>query len=157
MANVPMYGFNTPPSPFSANDFAFPGLGSSVPSVDMGSSSLAATGTMGSPSFGAPNVNYRAGFGGGAGSGFGFNVPTANLALAGLGTIGNLWGAFQSAKLAKKQFNYTKDVTETNLAGQIKSYNTALEDRIRSRAKVEGMSADQAQAYLDRNKLTRHN
>jgi hypothetical protein len=91
------------------------------------------------------------------GSNFGFNVPTAQLALSGLGTLGSLWGAFQSAKLAKKNFNYTKDVTESNLANQIKSYNTSLEDRIRSRAAVEGMSPEQAASYLDRNRLTRNN
>lgn len=90
------------------------------------------------------------------GNGLGFNVPTAQLALAGLGTLGNLWGAFQAQKLAKKQFNFTKDITNTNLANQIKSYNTALADRGRSRAAMEGQSAAEAQAYIDQNSLSRN-
>lgn len=157
MANPPPLLGYAPVSPFSAQDFSFPGLGGSAPS--MSSSPLATTGAMSMPNYGAPSVNYgsQIGAAGSMGSGFGFNMPTAQLAMAGLGTIGNLWGAFQAAKLAKKQFKFTKDITETNLASQIKSYNTALEDRIRSRAKIEGMSPEQAQAYLDRNKLTRHN
>lgn len=83
----------------------------------------------------------------------GLNLNTANLALSGLQTIGNLFAAFQAQKLAKQQFNYTKKVTDTNLANQIQSYNTALSDRINSRYYVEGKSPDQAQAYLDVNKL----
>ena len=36
----------------------------------------------------------------------------------------------------------------------IKTYNTALEDRIRARYAMEGRS-DQADAYIDENKLSR--
>lgn len=79
----------------------------------------------------------------------------AGLALTGLQTLGNLWGAFQMRNLAKKQFNFTKDITETNLANQIKSYNTALADRSRSRGAMEGQSAQQQQAYIDQNSLSR--
>lgn len=85
----------------------------------------------------------------------GFGMDEAKLAMGGLQTIGQLWGAIQSAKLAKKQFNFTKDITETNLANQIRAYNTQLEDRSRSRAVVEGQTADQAQAYIDRNRAVR--
>ena len=85
----------------------------------------------------------------------GFGADDARLVLGGLQTIGNLWGAWQSMKLAKEQFKFTKDVTNTNLNNQIKSYNTALGDRSRSRAAVESQSAAQAQAYVDQNKLSR--
>lgn len=88
------------------------------------------------------------------GSGFGLNLDTAKLALSGLGTIGNLWAAFQAQKLAKKQFDFTKWITETNLANQVQSYNTTLEDRGRSRAFAEGQSAADAQSYIDKNRLT---
>lgn len=86
-------------------------------------------------------------------SGLGMNLDTAKLALSGLGTIGNLWAAFQAQKLAKRQFDFTKRITETNLANQVKSYNTTLEDRSRSRAFTEGQSSAQAQAYIDKNRL----
>lgn len=88
------------------------------------------------------------------GSGIGMNLDTAKLALSGLGTIGNLWAAFQAQKLAKKQFDFTKRITETNLANQVQSYNTTLEDRGRSRAFAEGQSASDAQSYIDKNRLT---
>lgn len=88
-------------------------------------------------------------------TGFGFNAPTANLVLGGLQTIGSLWQAWQANKLAKEQFKFQKDITETNLANQIQSYNTALEDRTRVRAFTEGMNPSDAQAYLDANRLKR--
>jgi len=89
-----------------------------------------------------------------SGSGFGANLDTAKMALTGLGTIGNLWAAFQAQKLAKKQFNFTKKITETNLANQVQAYNTTLEDRGRSRAFAESQNASDAQAYIDKNRLT---
>jgi hypothetical protein len=90
----------------------------------------------------------------GSSSGFGANLDTARLAMTGLGTIGNLWAAFQAQKLAKKQFAFTKRITEANLANQVQSYNTTLEDRGRSRAFAEGQSASDAQAYINKNRLT---
>lgn len=85
----------------------------------------------------------------------GLNFETAGLVLGGLQTIGSLWAAFQAQKLAKQQFQYTKNITDTNLANQIKTYNTALEDRARARAAMEGRDAASAQAYIDQNKLSR--
>ena len=35
----------------------------------------------------------------------GYNIPTLQLGMQGLGTLGNLWGSFQSTKLAKDSFN----------------------------------------------------
>ena len=89
-----------------------------------------------------------------AGGGFlsGFGTDDMKLALGGLETLGKLWGAFQSANLAKKQFNFTKQTTETNLANQIRSYNTSLDDRIRSRGVVEGQSPAQMAAYVEQHR-----
>lgn len=90
-------------------------------------------------------------------SGFqlGWNAPTMQMGMQGLNTLGNLWGAWQSNKLAKDQLNFTKMMANANLNNQIKSYNTGLEDRSRSRAAVEGQSSAEAQAYVDRNRLSR--
>lgn len=89
----------------------------------------------------------------GPGTGLGANIGTAKLALSGLQTLGNLWAAWQSNKLAKKQFAFTKDVTTANLTNQIKSYNTTLADRGRSRAHTESQTPEQAAAYVNKNRL----
>ncbi len=84
---------------------------------------------------------------------FGMNIPTAQLGLTGLSTLGNLWGSFQSTKLAKDSFNFQKGMAEKNYANQIKSYNTALTDRATTRGFVQGDSTEAAQQYINDNKL----
>ena len=84
---------------------------------------------------------------------FGMNIPTAQLGLNGLGTLGNLWGSFQSNKLARDSFTFQKGMAEKNYANQIKSYNTALTDRATTRGFVQGDSADTTQQYINNNKL----
>ena len=133
------------------------------PGSDMGSWGVGAgVGTLGSPisidvSGGSAPVAIPAAVPAAQmGTSLGFNMPTANLALSGLSTIGNLWAAFQAQKLARQQFKYTKNVTDTNLANQIKSYNTTLADRSYSRAKVEGRDNTSAQSYIDSNSLRRY-
>ena len=83
----------------------------------------------------------------------GMNLGTANLALGGIGTFGNLWAAFEAQKLAKEQFQYQKGITDTNLANQIQSYNTALEDRIKARASVTGAGEAEVNQYIADNSL----
>lgn len=95
---------------------------------------------------------------GGSGAGgfkLGFNAPTFQMGLSGLNAIGNLWGAFEAQKLAREQFDFTKNTTNTNLNNSIKSYNTALGDRARARGFTEGQSASQIQSYVDQNRLSR--
>jgi len=92
---------------------------------------------------------------GSAQSTLGANIPTFQLGLSGLTALSNLWGAFQSNKLANNQFDYTKQITNTNLANQIKSYNTSLSDKATARASMEGWSPDQTQSYIDKNKLSK--
>lgn len=91
---------------------------------------------------------------GGNGAGLGFNIGTGQLVLGGLSALGNLWGAQKQFKLAEDQFDFTKKIATTNLNNQVKSYNTALEDRIRSRAAMEGSSSAEAEAYLNKNRLS---
>ena len=90
---------------------------------------------------------------GSGGLNFGFNIPSAQLGLGALNTIGGLWGGLQAQKLARDQFNFTKNMATTNLANQTQSYNTALTDKINARAKTQGMTSQEAQAYLDKNRL----
>lgn len=91
----------------------------------------------------------------GSASQLGMNVPTFQLGLGALGSLANIYSGFQADKLAKDQLNFANSVTNTNLNNQIKSYNTALEDRARSRAVAENRDQSSADAYIAANKLTR--
>ena len=76
---------------------------------------------------------------------------------AGLGMVGNLaniWSGIQQNRLARDNFDFQKGVMNTNLANQIASYNTALEDRVAGRYSDRERAANQAEIndYLDRNR-----
>lgn len=88
-------------------------------------------------------------------TGIGMNIGTGQMALSGLASLGSLYGSLQSNKLAKEQFKFTKDFANTNLNNQIKSYNTTLSDKIHSRSVMDGTGPAAAEAYLDKNRLTR--
>lgn len=70
-----------------------------------------------------------------------------------LGSIGSIYGAMKSYGLAKDSLNFSKEAFRTNLENQTKSYNTALEDRARSRYAQEGGSQSDADEYIRRNRL----
>jgi hypothetical protein len=93
--------------------------------------------------------------GSGPGTGLGFNLGTGQLALSGLGSLGNLWTSFQAQDMAKKQFGLMSGLLNTNLTNSIRSYNTALADRARARGVAEGQSQEQVQDYVSRNSLSR--
>ncbi len=88
-----------------------------------------------------------------AGTGLGFNLGTGQLVLGAIGTLGNLWAAFQAQKLGKEQFDFQKGVTNTNLANQIQSYNTSLVDRINARSFMQGDSQETTDKYIADNSL----
>lgn len=90
-----------------------------------------------------------------ASQGLGLNIPTFQLGLGALGSLANIYGGFQANKLAKDQLSFTKDITNTNLNNSIKSYNTQLEDRARSRAVAENRDQSTADEYIEKNKLSR--
>jgi hypothetical protein len=85
-----------------------------------------------------------------------WNTGTLNTGFKGLATLGNLWGAFQGNKLARKQFSAAQDAYNTNLTNQIKSYNTQLEDRIRGRhSPTNAIGQAEADRQIEANKLVR--
>ena len=147
----------TPPTPMPGSDYpifnqspAYTGQGLSAPTGGFWGNQGSDYSSLGS---------YGKGFGGG---GFGdidlgFNIPTGKLAFGGLESLGKLWAGFQGAKLAKKSFEHTRDITNANLNNQISSYNTALEDRARARFVGEGRGEGSAaeREYVARNRLTR--
>ncbi len=83
----------------------------------------------------------------------GMNIGTGQLALGAIGTIGNLWAAWQAQKMAKKQFNFQKGITNTNLANQIQTYNTALTGRAETRGFMQGDSEADTAAFVEQNQL----
>ena len=86
---------------------------------------------------------------------FGFNIPTFTLGLNALTSLGGLYNAFNLNNLANKQYNLQKDVLNTNLNNQIKSYNTALEDQLRARAAMETGNANAYDDQIEQRKLSR--
>jgi hypothetical protein len=77
----------------------------------------------------------------------------AGLALGGVKVLGNLWNSYQQQKIAKDQLSFAKNMFNKNLTNQTKTYNSALEDRIRSRHAYSGKSEEDTQNYLKANRL----
>lgn len=86
-------------------------------------------------------------------SGFGFNTNTVGMVMGGLQALGSLWNSYNQQKMAKEQFRFQKQAWQTNLANQTKTYNTALEDRIRARHFTEGKSSADTDSYLNQHRL----
>lgn len=70
------------------------------------------------------------------------------------GNLANIWSGIQQNNLARDNFNFQKGVMNTNLANQIASYNTALEDRVAGRYSDRERTANQTEIndYLDRSR-----
>lgn len=91
---------------------------------------------------------------GGQGGFFGPNFANnAGMVLSGVQALGSLWNSYQANKLAKEQVGLQREAFQTNLANQKQTYNTALEDRIRSRYNTEGRSSSEADQYINEHKL----
>lgn len=129
----------------SGSGFSLPAM--NLPTWDM--PDLGGSGTSANPA-GVPNTTSAGGY---QPLEFGMNIPSFQLGLNALGSLGSLWGSFQSTKLAKDAFNFQKSMAEKNYGNQIKSYNTALTDRATSRGFVQGDSAAETQQYINENKL----
>lgn len=93
-----------------------------------------------------------AGAGATAGKAGSFLGNFANLA-DGLSGLGQLFIGLKSLGIAKDQLAFSKEAFNTNMANQKKTYNTSLEDRIRSRYVTEGRTSGEADSYLARNNL----
>ena len=88
-------------------------------------------------------------------NGFGFNMPTLQMGLRGLSAIGNLYLGSKAMGMAKDQFNFSKQMAQTNLKNQVNSYNTGLEDRLRTREQFNtGASGDAWKSDFERLKAT---
>jgi hypothetical protein len=95
----------------------------------------------------------------GSGGGiFGLSSGTIDglkLGFGGLQTLGSLFLGLQGLNLANDQFNFQKQITNTNLANQIKSYNTRLSDIATARGFTQGQTQQQINDYITKNSLSR--
>lgn len=85
----------------------------------------------------------------------GFNIPTLQLGLDALNALAGTYNSWNMNKLAKQQFNLQKDILNTNLNNQIKSYNNSLADQLRSRAAMETGDVNAYDSLIEERKLTR--
>ena len=85
----------------------------------------------------------------------GLNIPTLQLGLGALNALAGMYNSWNMNKLAKQQFNLQKDVLNTNLNNQIKSYNNSLADQLRSRAAMETGDVNAYDSLIEERKLTR--
>jgi hypothetical protein len=65
-----------------------------------------------------------------------------------LGGLGTLWAGFQANSIAKDTLGFQKDSYKTNLANQLQSYNTAIEDRAGARAAAAGLTGAERDATV---------
>lgn len=73
--------------------------------------------------------------------------------LQGIGSIGGIVQSMRALNLAKEQLAFQREAYNTNLGNQTKTYNTSLEDRVRSRYVAEGRSTADADSYLANHQL----
>ena len=150
MAGPNMYDFSDP-STYAMGSLGSVGTGAIQAQV----APVAAPSVAGAavPGVAAPGA---VGVPGQAGQGTGFWQPGggATIALGAIQTLGSLWNSFQQNSVAKKSLGLQTRAFEENLANTKDTYNTNLEDRIRSR--YEGMSGgtqEQATQYINDHKL----
>lgn len=89
----------------------------------------------------------------GLGAGLGANIGTGQLVLGGLGTLGNLWTAWNANQLAQQSFAFNKTLASQNYANQAQSYNTNLTGMESARASMENLTPAQVSAYDSANSL----
>lgn len=80
--------------------------------------------------------------------------------LAGIGSIGqgiagllSAWTGLQGLKLGEEQLDFTKDVTNRNLANQATTTNAELRDRQQRRTSASGGNYQSIDAYMKQNRV----
>lgn len=88
-----------------------------------------------------------------------WNLQNIGAGIQGFGSLasafGNLYMGNKALKFAKDQFNFQKDLANTNLNNSIKSYNTKLGDIANTRSVMETGSIGKYDNWYNDNKLTR--
>lgn len=165
--------------PMKASQFGSPNLGfntgqavggvgvPSVPAIPLtGQQTFGGESGAGQVDMSGVDVSQDAGFGGNflwgaeggpqgllGGKGSGLNFKGLGMVAGGLQTLGNIWNSYQQTKMAKEQLAFSKQAFATQLGDQRQTYNSALNDRARSRAAMEGQTSEQRDTYLDEHQL----
>jgi len=139
------FGADTLLSPGQITAQSVPSLGYNTSGFFGGSGDVLTNGSATTP---VGSVGGSGGFFGGMNG-----MQSVGAVLGGLQSLSNMFLGFQALSQAKKQFKTQRAFSNANLENQVKSYNTALEDRARSRAAVEDQSASESQSYIDKNRL----
>lgn len=88
-----------------------------------------------------------------------WNLQNIGAGIQGLGSLasafGNLYMGNKALNFAKDQFNFQKDLANTNLNNSIRSYNTKLGDIANTRSVMETGSTGKYDNWYNDNKLTR--
>lgn len=83
----------------------------------------------------------------------GLNLDNIGGLLKGIGSVASILQSIKALGIAKDDLALQKEAYQTNLEGQRKSYNTALEDRIRSQYVTEGKTSKDVDAYLAKHSM----
>ena len=88
-----------------------------------------------------------------------WNLQNIGAGIQGLGSLASAFGSLymgnKALKFAKDQFNFQKDLANTNLNNSIKSYNTKLGDIANTRSVMETGSTGKYDNWYNDNKLSR--
>lgn len=89
----------------------------------------------------------------GTGIAGGLNFEGIGNIMSGLGSVAQIFSSLKAMGLAEDQLDFQKSAFNTNLKNQTKSYNTALEDRTRSRYHSEGRTSSDVDNYLAKHSI----
>lgn len=82
-------------------------------------------------------------------------LPYLNAGIQGAGMLGNLFLGIQSLRAANANAAWQRGMAENNYANSVKSYNTAVEDKINGRYSATTLRAnrDAVNAEIERRKI----
>lgn len=70
-------------------------------------------------------------------------LPWINAGIQGVGALGNLWLGWQGLRQARQDATWQRGMAEKNYWNSVQNYNTAVEDRVRSRYGPAGAAQNQ--------------
>jgi hypothetical protein len=122
------------------------------PNYSLGTPAASQVGVLQTPGY-EGIANFGTAAQAGSGTGFSFNMPTAQLGLGALNSLGSLIMGGKSLSLANKQFEAANKFANTNLQNQTKVYNDTLENRLKRIGSFNQTDPAETQAEIARRRL----